>query len=206
MEAPKQIRPKESADYLEVMTKAVFQSGISWRVIEAKWDGFREAFHGFDPGWVASLEEPDVDRLAADTRIVRNRRKIEATVHNARTIVELDREHGGFRSICGPTVGSRKPWPTCGGASVPGRSRRLLLPVRGPRGGAAPRGMDGGARKLDGPPASPATPLIEGPVGQASGGELLREQHPVPGDGEHRGPLPHGDPLHLGKVILVETE
>jgi hypothetical protein len=97
MEAPKQIRPKGLADYLEVLTKAVFQSGISWRVIEAKWDGFREAFQGFDPKWVASLEDPDVDRLAADTRIVRNRRKIEATVHNARVMLDLDEEHGGFR-------------------------------------------------------------------------------------------------------------
>jgi hypothetical protein len=97
MEAPKQIRPKVLGDYLEVMTKAVFQSGISWRVIEAKWDGFREAFHGFDPGWVASLEPPDVDRLAEDTRIVRNRRKIEATVHNAQVMLELDRDHRGFR-------------------------------------------------------------------------------------------------------------
>ena len=98
MEAPKRIRPKALADYLEVMTKSAFQSGISWRVIEAKWDGFREAFHGFDPKWVASLEEPDVERLAKDTRIVRNRRKIEATVHNARTMLDLDREHDGFRS------------------------------------------------------------------------------------------------------------
>jgi 3-methyladenine DNA glycosylase Tag len=95
---PKRIRPKGPADYLEVMTKAVFQSGISWRVIEAKWDGFREAFHGFDPRWVASLEPPDVERLAQDTRIVRNRRKIEATVHNAQTILELERDHGGFRT------------------------------------------------------------------------------------------------------------
>src|SRR5437763_782685 len=39
MEAPKRIRPKGLADYLEVMTKAAFQSGISWRVIEAKWTG-----------------------------------------------------------------------------------------------------------------------------------------------------------------------
>jgi Methyladenine glycosylase len=97
MEAPKRIRPTELADYLEVMTRAVFQSGISWRVIEAKWDGFREAFDGFDPHSVAGLDLPDVDRLAADTRIVRNRRKIEATIHNARTMLDLDREHGGFR-------------------------------------------------------------------------------------------------------------
>jgi DNA-3-methyladenine glycosylase I len=97
MEAPKRIRPKGLSDYLEVMRKAAFQSGISWKVIEAKWDGFREAFLGFDPQRVASFEPPDVDRLAQDTRIVRNRAKIEATVHNARTMLELDREFGGFR-------------------------------------------------------------------------------------------------------------
>jgi 3-methyladenine DNA glycosylase Tag len=96
-EGPKRIRPTGLADYLEVMTRSVFSSGISWRVIEAKWDGFREAFHGFDPEWVASLDPPDVDRLAKDTRIVRNRRKIEATVHNARTMMELDREYGTFQ-------------------------------------------------------------------------------------------------------------
>jgi 3-methyladenine DNA glycosylase Tag len=97
MEAPKQVKPKGLADYLEVMSKSVFQSGISWQVIEAKWDGFREAFEGFDPQTVAGFEPPDVDRLAQDTRIVRNRKKIEATIHNARTMIDLDREHGGFR-------------------------------------------------------------------------------------------------------------
>src|SRR5919204_2196827 len=97
MEGPQQIRPKSDADYLEVMTKAAFQSGISWKVIEAKWAGFREAFRGFDPEWVAALTPRDVDRLAQDTRIVRNRRKIEGTVHNAETMVELSREHGSFR-------------------------------------------------------------------------------------------------------------
>jgi hypothetical protein len=98
MEAPKQIRPKDLADYLEVMTKAVFQSGISWRVIEAKWLGFQQAFFGFDPERIAELTPPEVDRLAEDTRIVRNRKKIEATVQNAQTMLDLDREHGGFRA------------------------------------------------------------------------------------------------------------
>ena len=79
------------------MTKAVFQSGISWRVIEAKWDGFREAFDGFDAEKVAALTPEDVDRLAEDTRIIRNRRKIEATVDNALEMVAMEREHGGFR-------------------------------------------------------------------------------------------------------------
>lgn len=97
MDAPEQIRPKRLNDYLEVMTKAAFQSGISWKVIESKWDGFREAFFDFDPERIASLDPPDVDRLAEDTRIVRNRKKIEATVHNAETMLELSKEHGSFK-------------------------------------------------------------------------------------------------------------
>ena len=97
MDGPKQIRPKALNDYLEVMTKAVFQTGISWAVVEAKWDGFRQAFSGFDPETVADLTPPEIDRLTEDTRIIRNRKKIEATVHNAGTMVELDRKHGGFK-------------------------------------------------------------------------------------------------------------
>jgi 3-methyladenine DNA glycosylase Tag len=96
-QAPTKIKPKSVADYFEVMTKAVFQSGMSWNVIEAKWDGFREAFQGFDPSVVARFTPDDVDRLLQDTRIVRNRRKVEATVDNALELEALDREHDGFR-------------------------------------------------------------------------------------------------------------
>jgi hypothetical protein len=96
-EGPKQITPKGLADYLDVLTKAVFQSGISWRVVEAKWEGTREAFRGFDPERVANLTPKQIDKLAADTRLIRNRRKIEATVENAETMLELDREHGSFK-------------------------------------------------------------------------------------------------------------
>ncbi len=97
MEAPKQIRPKRLNDYLEVLSKAVFQTGISWKVIEAKWPGFKDAFLDFDPVKVADLDPPDIDRLAEDTRIVRNRKKIEATVYNAQTMLDLEGEHGSFK-------------------------------------------------------------------------------------------------------------
>ncbi len=96
MQPPGQITPTSLADYLEVLSKAVFESGMSWRVVEAKWPGFREAFAGFDPESVASFSPDDVDRLTNDTRIIRNRRKIEATVHNAATMIELAREFGSF--------------------------------------------------------------------------------------------------------------
>ena len=96
MQAPVQIKPTKLADYLEVLTKAAFQSGMSWQVVEAKWDGFRQAFAGFDPKAVAGFDGDDVERLSEDTRIIRNRAPIEATVHNAGVMLALAGEAGGF--------------------------------------------------------------------------------------------------------------
>jgi DNA-3-methyladenine glycosylase I len=67
-----------------------FQSGLSWLVILRKRPAFRAAFAGFDPAAVAAFGDADVQRLLADAGIVRNRAKIEATVQNARQVLELD--------------------------------------------------------------------------------------------------------------------
>lgn len=101
MQPPEQIEPKSLNDYLEVMSKAVFQSGMSWKVVDAKWPGTQEAFHHFDVHKVANLTPPDIDALAQDTRVIRNRRKLEAIVHNARRIIALDSEYGSFREYLG---------------------------------------------------------------------------------------------------------
>ena len=85
MEAPEQITPTKLGDYLEVLSKAVFESGMSWKIVESKWPGFQAAFKGFDPEAIASFTPDDIDRLTNDTRIIRNRKKIEATIHNAAT-------------------------------------------------------------------------------------------------------------------------
>src|SRR5262245_2536655 len=97
MQPPEQITPTKLADYLDVLTRAVFQSGISWRVIDAKWPGTRQALHEFDPERLADLTPDDVDRLAQDQRLIRNRRKIEATIANAQTMLDLAREHHSFK-------------------------------------------------------------------------------------------------------------
>ena len=74
----------------ERLTLEGFQSGLSWIVILRKRPAFRAAFAGFEPAAVARFGEPDVARLLADAGIVRNRSKIEATVHNARQVLDLD--------------------------------------------------------------------------------------------------------------------
>ena len=97
MPEPEKIQPTSLGDYLEIMSKAVFQSGISWRVVESKWSGIKEAFKDFDTDVVAGLSEPELDDLSQDTRVIRNRRKLSAIVSNAQRMVELDEEHGGFQ-------------------------------------------------------------------------------------------------------------
>ncbi|MCW5724042.1 MAG: DNA-3-methyladenine glycosylase I [Maricaulaceae bacterium] len=78
------------------MTQAVFQSGFSWKVIEAKWPGFEAAFDGFDPRRVAMYSDDDIARLLGDARIVRNGIKIAATVKNAQFVCDMADEHGSF--------------------------------------------------------------------------------------------------------------
>lgn len=74
----------------ERVSLEAFQSGLSWLIILRKRENFRKAFAGFDLGKVARFGEKDVDRLLSDSGIVRNRAKIEATIANARAIIDTD--------------------------------------------------------------------------------------------------------------------
>ena len=91
--------------WLAAMTKSVFQAGFVWRVIENKWPGFEEAFDGFDPHRIAFYADEDIERLAGDTRIVRNGAKILAARDNARFVCDLAREYGS----AGAFFGGSKP-------------------------------------------------------------------------------------------------
>src|SRR5215470_3930989 len=113
---PPRIKPTRLADYLDALSKPVFQAGISWKVVDAKWPSIREAFHDFDPEWVAGLSPRDIDRLAADPRVIRNRRKIEGTIANARTMLDLDGAHRGFRRYL-RSFRTTKPCPASFGAN-----------------------------------------------------------------------------------------
>lgn len=73
-----------------------FQAGLSWLTILRKRDNFRAAFDGFDHEIVASYGPRDVERLLGDAGIVRHRAKIEATINNARAMLELVDEQGSL--------------------------------------------------------------------------------------------------------------
>ncbi|MHA1535967.1 MAG: DNA-3-methyladenine glycosylase I [Alphaproteobacteria bacterium] len=80
--------------YLAEMTKCVFQAGFAWKVIEAKWAGFENAFLGFAPGRITALSDEDLDAFLQNRAIVRNGQKIKATRDNAAFVNSLAAEHG----------------------------------------------------------------------------------------------------------------
>jgi DNA-3-methyladenine glycosylase I len=85
--------PSDSA-YFENLTRCVFQSGLNWETIAKRWPAFKVAFEGFDISRVASYQADDITRLMRDHRIIRNRRKILATIHNAREFERIIQESG----------------------------------------------------------------------------------------------------------------
>ena len=80
----------------ERLSLEAFQSGLAWLTVLRKRESFRTAFAGFDPAVVAEYDERDVDRLLGDPGIIRNRRKVEAVIANARAVLELS---GGLTEL-----------------------------------------------------------------------------------------------------------
>jgi len=74
------------------------QAGLSWEIILKKENSFRQAFDNFDIAKVAAYTELDRERLLADPGIIRNRLKVNAAIENAKTIQQLQKEHGSFKA------------------------------------------------------------------------------------------------------------
>ncbi|TMB78956.1 MAG: DNA-3-methyladenine glycosylase I [Chloroflexi bacterium] len=91
---PPQITAKSVDDYLEQLSKPVFQAGMSWRVVDAKWTGIRKGFHNFKAERVARMSDREVDTLTTDEKMIRSRPKIAAVVHNANALLDLERGGG----------------------------------------------------------------------------------------------------------------
>lgn len=87
---------RDDAALLERLSLEIAQAGLSWLTVLNKRAGYRAAFEGFDPERVAAYGDAERARLMADAGIVRNGRKIDATIDNARAVLRLRETHGGF--------------------------------------------------------------------------------------------------------------
>jgi len=72
------------------------QAGLSWLTILKKRENYRKAFYGFEPSIVANFDEEDISTLMENSGIIRNRKKIEAAIGNAKTFIKIQEEFGSF--------------------------------------------------------------------------------------------------------------
>jgi 8-hydroxy-5-deazaflavin:NADPH oxidoreductase len=130
--------PDDPAFFLEHLSRSVFEAGINWRVVEAKWDGIREAFHGFDPAQVAAMPPAEIAAAENDSRVIRNKAKIRATVANAREVLAILDEDGSVR-------GYLASFPDAGAAATDMQRRFKFLGATG-----VWRLLNGAARDIGG--------------------------------------------------------
>jgi len=74
------------------------QSGLSWLTILRKRENYRVAYDNFEPEKVALYDDKKIDELLSNQGIIRNKRKIEASINNARKFLEIQKEFGSFNS------------------------------------------------------------------------------------------------------------
>jgi 3-methyladenine DNA glycosylase Tag len=96
VEGPKALAKIGDDRVLAEMTRRIFSAGFVWSVIEAKWPGFEKAFLGFAPQRLLAQPDEFWEKLASDSRIVRNPQKIMAVRTNAGFVTDIAREHGSF--------------------------------------------------------------------------------------------------------------
>ena len=89
-------RASSDDSLFENMGLQVFQAGLTWRMILARRDAFRAAFDGWNIDAVAAMGPPNVEEMLKDAAIIRNRKKIEACIENARIVQGLRQQHGSF--------------------------------------------------------------------------------------------------------------
>ena len=107
------------------------QAGLSWLTILRKRQNYRRAFEGFNPTVVANYDEVKIQELLQDTGIVRNERKVRATVANARAFLDVQNEFGSFNIYIWQFVGAtpiRNTWKKI--SEIPGKSAESELMSR----------------------------------------------------------------------------
>lgn len=89
-------RNSDDNSLFEVMCLQVFQAGLSWRQILLRRNAFRKAFNDWQIDHVANLSPRQIDQLINNASIIRNRKKIESCVENAKIVRHIQQQYGSF--------------------------------------------------------------------------------------------------------------
>ena len=108
---------RDSRMLWEMLMLEGFQAGLAWIIVLRKRDAFRKAFAGFDPKKVARFGKADINRLMADSGIIRAQAKIEATILGAKNYGQMEDQGESFRDFC---------WSFTDGKVLKGNGRSMV--------------------------------------------------------------------------------
>ena len=95
---PRRIEHPGVDDLLAIVTRAIFQAGMSWAAIDARWEAFAAAFADFNARQVAAFGEFEIEELMLREGIIHSRKKIVGTIANARALLAVESEFGSFHA------------------------------------------------------------------------------------------------------------
>ena len=93
---PPRKKPSNEKGYFELLSKAVFNAGFSYQVVNRKWEGIKEIFHEFDPKTISNWTVDEISYALDSPKIIRNSNKVKAIVSNAKVFLEILEKHGSF--------------------------------------------------------------------------------------------------------------
>jgi 3-methyladenine DNA glycosylase Tag len=91
-------KPEKDEVYFENLTRCIFQAGLSWQIVSNKWPNFKKAFRDFNFRKVAEFGAEEITSLSENPEIIRNKRKIIASIHNAREFERIIDKNGSFQN------------------------------------------------------------------------------------------------------------
>jgi len=89
-------RPRSDQKYFEILCLCLLQAGLNWGSIRKHWQKYKEGFYGFD---IRQLARAQTKELFKDPHVIKNRKKIEAIIYNAREFEKIKREYGSFSNL-----------------------------------------------------------------------------------------------------------
>jgi len=95
---PPQQKPDDEKGYFEILSKAVFNAGFSYQVVNTKWEGTKEVFEEFDPEIISKWTIDEISDALESPKIIRNGKKVKAIVSNAKIFLELVEKNGSFEN------------------------------------------------------------------------------------------------------------
>ena len=95
---PPQEKPVDEKGYFEILSKAVFNAGFSYQVVNTKWEGIKEVFEEFNPKILSNWTIDEISDALESPKIIRNAKKVKAIVSNSKVFLELVEKYNSFEN------------------------------------------------------------------------------------------------------------